>query len=167
MGAGAPRKRLGHRPPRSRSLTRYVPVRCRGLRDLASGAIGQVSVWSAASFLCVPAFRHNPQAPLLLVLCRVRRLRHCFGIVLDALFQWHISPAFSSTAPIYTGRLLCPTSGPGLPDADWCWRSDAVPVLGLQVLIGASEGCNYPSQTALIARWIPANERARAWALYY
>ena len=30
-----------------------------------------VLIWSAATFLCIPAFKHNPKAPALLVLGRV------------------------------------------------------------------------------------------------
>ena len=31
-------------------------------------------------------------------------------------------------------------------------------------LIGLAEGCNYPAQIALVASWVPAGERTRAWA---
>ena len=32
-----------------------------------------------------------------------------------------------------------------------------------QVLIGSAEGCNYPSQIALVSRWVPDQERTTAW----
>eukprot|EP00040_Diaphanoeca_grandis_P007969 m.43180 g.43180 ORF g.43180 m.43180 type:complete len:521 (-) comp19315_c1_seq1:69-1631(-) len=62
---------------------------------------GGVCLWSVATFLCVPAFNANPQAPVLLVVCRV--------------------------------------------------------------VIGFAEGCNYPSQVALVGKWLPASERTTAW----
>ena len=33
----------------------------------------------------------------------------------------------------------------------------------LRVLVGIAEGVNYPSQSLLISRWIPADERSAAW----
>lgn len=34
----------------------------------------------------------------------------------------------------------------------------------LRVLVGASEGFNFPSQMQLVSVWIPRDERGTAWA---
>lgn len=39
-----------------------------------------------------------------------------------------------------------------------------VPVFICRLVIGVCEGMNYPAQTALIAQWIPKQERGWAWA---
>ena len=35
--------------------------------------------------------------------------------------------------------------------------------VGFRTVVGLCEGVNYPSQTAIISRWIPIEERSRAW----
>ena len=41
----------------------------------------------------------------------------------------------------------------------------SVPVLiCLRAAVGVAEGCNYPSQIAMLSQWIPHSERSRAWS---
>ena len=51
------------------------------------------------------------------------------------------------------------TIGAGLTD-----ESDVPLLFALRVLVGLAEGANYPSQVELLSRFVPYNERSRAWS---